>query len=154
MDTTSMVCKNNLKCGLVRSQHTFLLCISPSQITSGPGKLMEFQDVLDIWHSLCIYQCSNKLCFQTLFQSACTGMAFIQSCKFFMQCHQMDWRSQAFSVSFLAFTLTGEISLDSLNHFIIFWIEDGEIPKFLATIFWEMLVLNYWTICTQFFTKG
>ena len=31
-DTTSMISKNNLKCGLVRSQHTFPLCFSPSQM--------------------------------------------------------------------------------------------------------------------------
>ena len=55
-DTTSMISKNNLQCGLVRPQHTFPLCASPLQMSSGQEKPAPFLDVVDIWLSLCIVE--------------------------------------------------------------------------------------------------
>ena len=45
---TSMISKNYSKCGLIRPQHTFPPCVSPSQISSGPEKLATFLGVVDI----------------------------------------------------------------------------------------------------------
>ena len=56
MDTMSVISKNNLKCGLVRPQHTFPLCVSPSQMSSGPEKSAVFLDVVDICLSLCMVE--------------------------------------------------------------------------------------------------
>ena len=47
-DTMSMIYKNNLKCGLVRPQHTFPLYISPSPMSLGPVKPVTFLGVVDI----------------------------------------------------------------------------------------------------------
>ncbi|MEQ2247902.1 hypothetical protein ILYODFUR_013953 [Ilyodon furcidens] len=48
-DITFMISKNNLKCGLFRPQHTFFpLCISPSEMSSGPEKPIAFLGV-DLW---------------------------------------------------------------------------------------------------------
>ena len=62
-DTTSMISKNYLKCGLVRPRHTFPLCVSPSQMSLGPEK-----PVLT-----CTCRCSNKLWqwFSEEFMSPC-----------------------------------------------------------------------------------
>ena len=51
-----MISKNNLKRGLVRPQHTFPLCVSPSQMSLGPEKLATFLDVVDTGLLLCIVQ--------------------------------------------------------------------------------------------------
>uniref|UniRef100_A0A3B4CD99 Shugoshin C-terminal domain-containing protein n=1 Tax=Pygocentrus nattereri TaxID=42514 RepID=A0A3B4CD99_PYGNA len=53
-DTTSMISKNNLKCGLIRPQDTFPLCVSPSQMSLGPEKPAAFLGVVDIWLLLCV----------------------------------------------------------------------------------------------------
>ena len=37
------------KCGLVRPQNTFPLCISPSQISLGPEKSTVLLNVVDVW---------------------------------------------------------------------------------------------------------
>lgn len=43
-----------------------------------------------------------------------------------------DQRSQGFRM--FLYPAPAEVSLDSLNVLMIFWINDGEIPKFLATV--------------------
>ena len=61
---TSMISENNLKGGPVRPQHTFPLCISPSQMSSDSAA---FLDVVDIMSSVlhgrvftCICAVTNK----------------------------------------------------------------------------------------------
>ena len=62
-DTTSMISKNNLKCGLVRPQHTLTLCVSPSQMNSGSEKSAAFLDIVDIRLWLDILSCHlSKIC--------------------------------------------------------------------------------------------
>ena len=55
-DMTSIISENIFKCGLVRPQHTFPLCVSPSQMSSGPEKPVAFLGVVDIWLSLCMVE--------------------------------------------------------------------------------------------------
>ncbi|MED6259996.1 hypothetical protein ATANTOWER_027025 [Ataeniobius toweri] len=55
-NTTSMISKTNWKCELVRPQHTFPLCVSSSQMISGPEKLAAFLGVVDLWLSLCMVE--------------------------------------------------------------------------------------------------
>jgi len=45
--------------------------------------------------------------------------------------------------------LHSEISPDFLNLLMILWTVDEGIPKFLATVHWETLFLNCWTICSH-----
>ena len=71
-------------------------------------------------------------------------ISFIQSCWFLMQCCLRDQRSRAFSVP----------ALNSLNLLMILWIVDGEIPKFLEIVPWEMLFLSCWTICPCSFSQS
>ena len=47
--TASMISKNNLRCGVVRPQHTFPLCVSLSQMRSDSEKSAAFLDVVNIW---------------------------------------------------------------------------------------------------------
>ncbi|KAK3541845.1 hypothetical protein QTP86_008049 [Hemibagrus guttatus] len=56
-DAMSMISKNNLKCGLVRPQHTFPLCVSPSQMSSGPEKPAAFLGVVDGLRFACLHWC-------------------------------------------------------------------------------------------------
>ena len=126
-DTTSMISKN-LKCGHVRPQHAFPLCISPSHMSLGPENPATFLDVVDI------------------------GLVVISStewCRFLMQCCLRDWRSQAFNVGFQPCYLRAEISPDSLNLLMMLLTVDDEITKFLAIVCWEMLFLNCKTICSR-----
>ena len=55
-DMTSMISKNNLKCRLVRPQHTFPLCVCPSQMSLSTEKPATFLDVVDIGLLLCIVE--------------------------------------------------------------------------------------------------
>ncbi|KAK3517002.1 hypothetical protein QTP70_029966 [Hemibagrus guttatus] len=56
-DAMSMISKSNLKCGLVRPQHTFPLCVSPSQMSSGPEKPAAFLGVVDGLRFACLHWC-------------------------------------------------------------------------------------------------
>lgn len=64
-------------------------------------------------------------------------ISFIQSCWFLIQPR----------------SLFAEISTHYLNHLMTLGIVDGEIPKFLATVYWQIFFLNNWTLCPCSFSQ-
>ncbi len=55
-DSTANISKNDVKCGLVRPQHTFPLQVSPSKMNSRPEKSAVLLDVVDKWLLLCMVE--------------------------------------------------------------------------------------------------
>lgn len=108
-NTTSMISHNNSKCGVVRSQHTIPLCVSPFQMNSGREKKAVFRSlgivkyIVDVATNFVNWQWFSKE-----FLRLCGNILSTM-----MQCHLRDWR--AVNVGFQPCRSHAEISPDSLT---------------------------------------
>lgn len=143
-----MIFKNNLKCGLIRPQHTFPFCVCTFQKIAGPENAAVFLDVVDVCLLLCMVWILTCTC-RCMQRTVLTDNGFLK-CSWahwvLMQCRLRDRSPQALNVGFRPCRLRVERSPDSLNLWIILWTVDDEINKFLAIDHWETLFLNCWTV--------
>lgn len=132
----SIISQKNLECELVRSQHTFPLCVYLFQ--RSPDKSAPFLGILDVWLSLCMVESYFALdvtrTWVTMVSRSVPESKVIsirEWCQFLKKWHVGEQRSQPLNAGCPAHA---EISSTSLNLLIMLQTAVGKIPIFSAIL--------------------